>query len=63
MTFEDGKIVCVQKAIKEGQKSTKVIMITMMLLLIKVMMVAKKEGQKSTKVTMVDIYNNEDQNK
>ena len=27
VTFEDGKIVCVQKAIKEGQKSTKVIMI------------------------------------
>ena len=27
MTFEDGKIVCVQKAIKESQKSTKVIMI------------------------------------
>ena len=25
MTFEDGKIVCVQKAKKEGQKSTRVI--------------------------------------
>ena len=25
VTFEDGKIVCVQKAVKEGQKSTKVI--------------------------------------
>ena len=24
VTFEDGKIVCVQKAVKEGQKSTKV---------------------------------------
>ena len=31
VTFEDGKIVCVQKAIKESQKSTKVIMIVTML--------------------------------
>ena len=30
VTFEDGKIVCVQKAIKESQKSTKVIMIVTM---------------------------------
>ena len=39
VTCEDGKIVCVQKAKKEGQKSTKVIKITiiMMLLMIKVM--------------------------
>ena len=39
VTCEDGKIVCVQKAKKEGQKSTKVIEITiiMMLLMIKVM--------------------------
>ena len=34
VTFEDGKIVCVQKAKKEGQKSTKVIMMIMMLLMI-----------------------------
>ena len=29
VTFEDGKIVCVQKAVKEGQKSTKVITMIM----------------------------------
>ena len=48
VTFEDGKIVCVQKAKKEGQKSTKVIEITMVLLIIKVMV--KRYGQKSTKL-------------
>ena len=39
VTFEDGKIVCVQKAKKEGQKSTKVmIMMLLMIMMIIVMM-------------------------
>ena len=38
MTFEGGKIVCVQTAIKEGQKSTKV-MIVMMIMMIIIMKV------------------------
>ena len=32
VTFEGGKIVCVQTAIKEGQKSTKVMIVTMIMM-------------------------------
>ena len=39
MTFEGGKIVCVQTAIKEGQKSTKVMIVMMIMMIIKMIMI------------------------
>ena len=45
VTFEGGKIVCVQTAIKEGQKSTKVmvVMMNIMVMMIVIMKVLVME--------------------